>query len=291
MKPAPFTYHRPESVSGALELLVAAPSKVLAGGQSLVQQLNLRQVRTSHLVDINRLPGLNRLVVGDEEIRAGALVRHADLEDSAQLRQAFPLLHRIASRLAYRAVRNRGTVCGGVAYGDPGAEWPVLLLGLGGRVVARSTAGDREIAADDLFVGAFQTALRDDELLVETVLPKPTGWSWGFHKFARKEHVSPTGSMAMVGVKKDPDGWVRQARVAVSGIGDRPVRLSALEDRLREMPAGVLPPRADFERSVVDLQPKPDIHGSSEYKRALAATLARRALEQAVANGSTGGEQ
>jgi len=171
MKPNPFEYRRPDGIDEALAALALSDVKVLAGGQSLVPILNLRLAAPAALVDINTLPGLDEISIGTGEIRLGALVRHSQVEDSAELRQALPLLPRIAAGIAFRGIRTRGTICGSIAHADPSAEWPLVLLAMDGVVEARSVAGGRRISADHLFTGFLETSLTPGELIVETVRP------------------------------------------------------------------------------------------------------------------------
>ena len=285
MKPAPFNLHRPRGVPEALALLAGRDARVLAGGQSLVPLLAIRSVDVKHLVDINRISGLDRVSVADGEVRVGALVRHADVEDHRELRRAFPLLAQVADRLAYRAVRNRGTVCGGLAHADPTGDWPLVLLAVGGRLVARSVGREREIAADEFFTGPFDTTLAGDELLVEARFANPPGWRWGVDRFSRKT-PGPALAMAIVGLQIDAGGRVRQARVAASGAGNRPLRVHALEEQLVAKDVDHVP-SLEFGPPLAKLNGAGDLNGSAEYRRGLVATVCRRALAGAVGASAT----
>src|SRR5215470_2802427 len=151
MKPPPFEYHAPESVADALELLATLEdAKVLAGGQSLIPLLNFRLARPAHLVDVNRLPGLDRVYERDGGVAVGATVRQSGAE-------RYPLLPLALHFVAHHVIRNRGTVCGSLAHADPAAELCAVLLVLGGHVVARSLRGTRTLDAATLFRGPFET--------------------------------------------------------------------------------------------------------------------------------------
>ncbi|HVD00046.1 MAG TPA: FAD binding domain-containing protein [Candidatus Dormibacteraeota bacterium] len=282
MKPGGLRYRRPAGMSEALEFLAEPDAKVLAGGQSLVPLLNLRLAQPGTLVDINRLPGLDSIEVSPGEVRIGALVRHSGIESATALVRALPILSEIAAGLAYRAIRTRGTFCGSLAHADPLAEWPLVLCGLGGRVRAVSQRGEREIAVENFFQGFFATALEPDELLREAVLPLREGWVWGFSKFARKSGEFSL-ALALAGIERAPDGTVQQARVAVAGAGERPVRLPGLESALRGRSRESLPVDSEIAGFLEGLEPAGDLHGSREYKLALAATICRRALLRAWA--------
>src|SRR5436189_1315819 len=172
VKPPPFTYHAPGSVDEAVTLLgTLEDAKVLAGGQSLIPLLNFRLARPAHLVDVNRIAGLDRIYERDGGVAMQALVRQAAVEDSELVARACPLLTDAVRLVAHRVIRNRGTVCGSIAHADPASELPAVLLALGGNVVARSTRGERTIQASELFAGVFETALEPDELMLEAWFP------------------------------------------------------------------------------------------------------------------------
>ena len=156
VKPPPFEYHAPTSVEEACSLLASLEdAKVLAGGQSLMPLLNFRLARPQHLVDVNRIDGLDRIYERDGGIAVGALVRQAGVEDSALVARVCPLLSDAIRLVAHRVIRNRGTVCGSLAHADPASELPAVLLVLGGHVVARSARGERSIGSDQLFTGVM----------------------------------------------------------------------------------------------------------------------------------------
>jgi CO/xanthine dehydrogenase FAD-binding subunit len=172
VKPPPFEYHAPKSVEEACSLLATLEdAKVLAGGQSLIPLLNFRLARPQHLVDINRISGLDRIYERDGGIAVQALARQAQVEDSEVVARVCPLLRQAVALVAHRVIRNRGTVCGSIAHADPASELPAALLALDGKVTARSARGERVIPAGDLFAGVFETALAPDEILVEAWFP------------------------------------------------------------------------------------------------------------------------
>src|SRR5213082_763385 len=148
MKPARFGYHAPQSVEETCQLLASLEdAKVLAGGQSLVPLLNFRLARPAHLVDINRISGLDRIYERDGGVAVQALARQAAAEDSEAIARVCPLLHDALRLVAHRVIRNRGTICGSIAHADPASELPAVLLALGGHVMVRSVRGERLIAA------------------------------------------------------------------------------------------------------------------------------------------------
>ncbi len=283
MKPAWFDYHAPDNLEDALVLLGDAgiDGRVLAGGQSLMPMLNMRIVTPSVLVDINQIASLNSLQAGPDELRVGALVRHADLMRNPAVREGWPLLAEASNQIAHRTIRNRGTVCGSIAHNDPAAEHPSLLVTLDGTVVAASAGGRREIPAEDFFDGMMSTSLEPGEMVVEVRYPRPRkGACFGFAEFARR-----LGDFAIAGaaVMATMNGGVcEQARLTIIGMGDGPFRARAAETVLAgsTLDAVAITAAADEVRSAVD--PGEDVHGSSSYRRHLAGVMTERALEQAM---------
>lgn len=248
VKPPPFTYHAPASVDEACALLGSLEdAKVLAGGQSLVPLLNFRLARPQHLVDINRIQGLDRIYERDGGVAVQALARQAAVEDSPIVARVCPLLSDAMRLVAHRVIRNRGTVCGSLAHADPASELPAVLLALGGHVVARSARGERVITSDGLFTGVMETALAPDELLVEAWFPAPKG------AFAIVEESRRHGDFALAGVVRDA------GRLALFGVAPTPVLADPAE-----------PTRG--------LQPSGDLEATSEFRLHLVRVLAAKAL-------------
>ena len=281
MKPAPFEYADPRTVDEALGHLAQRgdDAKILAGGQSLVPMLNFRLARPAMIVDINRVGGLSGLTHVDGTLRIGALVRQRQLEGWARDRS--PLLVAALSLIGHAAIRNRGTVAGSIVHADPAAELPALLLALDGVAMARSSRGERRIAADELFQGPLMTSLAADELVTEThfALPNP-GDGWGFHEIARRH-----GDFALVGAVATlrlRGGRIDALRLAVFGAGPTPRRLRDAERGL----AGQSPAPALFreaaEQATRELPTHGDIHATADYRRTVAATLVARALADAT---------
>jgi len=197
VKPPKFSYVRAQSVAHALELLAqhGDDARILAGGQSLMPTLNMRLSRPKLLVDINRLENLAGITFDGKVVRIGALTRHADIMLSHMVAKYLPLLALAVPHIAHAAVRNRGTFGGSLALADPAAELPACLLALGGRIVLASASGRREVAAEDYFVGLYQTARRADELLVEALIVPEQGTRSAFRELARRH-----GDFAFAGV-------------------------------------------------------------------------------------------
>jgi carbon-monoxide dehydrogenase medium subunit len=230
LKPPQFQYHAPATVDDACALLASLDdAKVLAGGQSLLPLLNFRLARPEHLVDINRIQGLDRIYERDGGVAVQALARQAAVEDSELVGRVCPLLVAAVRLVAHRVIRNRGTICGSLAHADPASELPAVLLALGGHVIARSTRGERTIAADRLFSSVFETSLVPDELLIEVWFPASRG------AFAILEESRRHGDFALAGVVRAAD------RLALFGVAPTPVLADPRD------PAHGLQPSADLE--------------------------------------------
>jgi len=295
VKPAPFGYHRPATVAEAVALLDALRDdvKVLAGGQSLVSLMNFRLSVPAELVDINGIAELTGHDVTGDVLRLGALTRHHELERSATVRGAAPLLALAAPYVGHPQIRSMGTLGGSLSHADPAAELPGIMLALDARMVVASARGERIVPAAEFFVSHFTTALQPDELLTAVevpVAPERTG-----HAFL--EVAARYGDFALVGagaaVTVDADGVITEARIACTSVAPTPVRAAAAEELLRGATpdADVL---AEVERLVAGaLEPTPELKASAAYKRRTAGVLVARALRQAwrEAGGDMRGEK
>lgn len=281
MKPAPFRYVRARSVDDAVAALARdAEAKVLAGGQSLIAMMNVRAAKPECLVDINALSGLDYIKVKDGGLTIGALTRHETVKRSALVAEHCPLLAEAYHWIAHRAVRNRGTYGGNLCHADPASENPAVALVAGATMVLKSAKGERTVAADDFFKGVYQTAARQDELLVEVRIPsRPKGQGWGFVE------VSPRKgdfAMALVVATLELAGSnVKAARIAMAGVADRAVRLPSVESLLAGKPATDETFAAAGEAARKAINPTSDFHADEAMRRDLAATLTRRALSAA----------
>ena len=286
MKPPPFTYHAPDTLDEALALLGehGDEAKVLAGGQSLVPLLALRLARPSVLVDLRRVPGLSGIDATDGGVVFGAMTRERQAERSDVVRKQLPLLADALPLIGHVAIRTRGTIGGSVAHADPAAELPAVALALDAELTAQSAArGPRPIAAADFFEGFLSTTLEPDEILVRVTFPtaKP-GTGTAFTEAARRH-----GDFAIVGLAASltlSEGAISDARLAFAGISDVPVRAVDAEDLLvGQEPSAELFDEA-ARRATDDIDPPADLHGSSDYRRKVAAALVRRGLRAAAGN-------
>jgi carbon-monoxide dehydrogenase medium subunit len=280
MKTAPFEYHAPRTVDEVLSLLAehGDEAKVLAGGQSLVPLLAMRLARPSQLVDINEVDGLEyiRPLDGDG-VAFGALARERDAERSPLVAEQVPVLADALPLIGHVSIRNRGTIGGSMAHADASAELPAVAVIAGADMVVRSSAGERVVPAEDFFAGHFTTSMADDELLTEVRIPSgPAGAGWVFYEIARRH-----GDFALVGVAAmltlDGDR-IGDARLALIGVSDRAVRAPDAEAALRGQSATPDAFAAAAQEATKELEPATDMHGSSEFRRHLAAVATQRAL-------------
>lgn len=285
MKPPPFTHHACRSVEEAVGLLDSdADAKVISGGQSLVPMMNLRLANPSSLVDLNRIPGLNTVDAGPRGITIGATARQHDVETSAGVATAIPLIGAALGYVGHPQIRNRGTVVGSLCHADPAAELPAVFATLGGTVTAQSPAGTRTIEAADFFDSYLTTTLEANEIAtaVTFTVPQP-GTGWSFDEVTRRH-----GDFAIIGVITLVTlvaGAVTDARVTVFGGGGTPQRIAAAERLLVGTAAGDVDDdlvRSGAEAVSAALTPAGDIHGSAEYRRHVAGVLFSRGIRTSL---------
>ena len=284
MIPASFRYAAPHTVDEAIGLLRShAEAKVLAGGHSLLPLMKLRLANPPVLVDINRIPGLDYIREDGDRLRIGALVRHADFERAPLIRDRYPLLYDAAAGIGDPLVRNRGTMAGAVAHGDPAADWPAALLALDGEVVAVGPGGERTIRVDQLYTDILTTILEPDELVTEIRIPIPPARSGGaYEKLERK-----VGDYAVIGVgvqvSLDDAGAIGSVGIGLCNAGPTSIKARAAEDFLASKPPA--PDNVNEAAHLADAASDPvaDDRGPVDYKRAMVRELTRRALNRALA--------
>ncbi len=279
MIPPEFDYVVPETLDEALAALRngGEDAKVLAGGHSLVPLMKLRLASPTLLVDLRKIPGLRGALRENGAWRIGAMTRHVDLQDNAEL----GVVAEAASQIADQQVRNRGTIGGSLAHGDPASDLPAVVLAHEATVTIVGAGGARKVAAADLFQDYLTTAVGEGEILTEIRLPAMDGWGHGYEKFTRRAE-----DWAMVGVcaliKKAPDGSCEDVRVGLTHMGSTPLRATAVEDALRGQALDAAPIARAAEQADAGTQPPGDLNATSDYKRHLARVLCRRALTQAT---------
>jgi carbon-monoxide dehydrogenase medium subunit len=278
MIPPEFDYTRVTSVDEAIQALGEGgeDAKLLAGGHSLLPLMKLRLAAPSLLVDIGPLEELRGVERSNGGYRIGALTRHADLQG----REDLGVLGTAAGKIADQQVRNRGTIGGSLAHGDPASDLPGVVLALDGSVSVTGRNGEREIAAADLFEDYLTTALEPDEVMTSVSVSDPAEWSFGYEKFVRRSE-----DWAMVGVAallKVDGGTVSDARVGLTHMSSTPLRATAVEEALKGGDASKEAIASAAEHAAEGTDPPGDLNATSEYKQHLARVLTRRALETAA---------
>ncbi len=285
MIPAAFDYAAPATLDEAIELLARGhgDAKVLSGGQSLLPLLKLRMGTVGTLVDLRRVPGLSYIKEEGGKLRIGGATRECELERSDLVRSSYPLLFDTASVVADPLVRNRATVGGNLAHGDPANDHPATMLAYGAEIVARGPKGERVISIGEFFRGPFETALAGDEILTEIRIPAPPERSGGaYFKLERKVGDFATAAAA-VQLTLAADGTVQSAGIALTNVAETPVRCTQAEAFLKgkKPTAEIL---AEAGRLAAEAaSPVADWKGSVDYKRNVARVLTTRALARAVA--------
>jgi CO/xanthine dehydrogenase FAD-binding subunit len=284
VKPPPFEYFAPTSVEEATALLAehGDDAKVLAGGQSLIPLLSLRLARPAVLVDINGVDEL-RSITANGTVTLGAVTRHRAVERSADVARAVPLLAAAVPYIGHAAIRTRGTIGGSVAHADPAAELPAVALALDATFTARTSKGERDITAEDLFVGYFTTSLEPDEVLTAVRFPTAApGTGVSVQEMARRHgDFAMVAAMAQVTVR---DGSCDDVRLALVNVSDRPYRARDAEAVLRGSPPTDVAIAEAAEVATRDIEPVSDLHATAAYRTTVAKTLLQRALRDAISN-------
>jgi carbon-monoxide dehydrogenase medium subunit len=278
--PAEFDYVAPESLDDALSALAGGgeDAKLLAGGHSLLPLMKLRLAAPTLLVDLRRVPGLTGIERSNGGWSIGAMTTHTAMANEADL----GLPAAVASTIADPQVRNRGTIGGSLAHGDPASDQLAILLAYEGSVVIRGASGEREVAAADLFEDYLTTAVGEGEVLTEVRWPALDGYGFGYQKFnRRKEDWSMVAVSALV--KKAGDGSCEDVRIGLTHMGNVPLRATAAEAALRGGALDAQSIAAAAEQAAEGTEPPADLNASADYKRHLARVLCRRALEEAAA--------
>ncbi|AGW93272.1 xanthine dehydrogenase family protein subunit M [Cupriavidus sp. DF5525] len=272
MKAVAFSYHAPGSLPEALARLGAGTdvAKTMGGGQSLGPMLNLRLTRPDTVVDVSGLAALREVSATPDGIRIGACVTHAQIEDGVFAPLRGTMLQAVAGGIAYRAIRNRGTVGGSLAHADPAADWVVVMTALGARIEIASSSGARQAPMEAFMVGAYTTVLADGELIAAVHVPPATAHSrWGYQKLCRK-----TGEFAEASCAAYFDASRRFARIVLGALDGAPVVLPALTRAVAGQGAAALTASA-VDEAVAQAAP-----GKDAIDRKLYRTVVMRCVTQ-----------
>jgi len=283
MIPAAFDYHRPGTLDEALKLLKqhGDEAKVLSGGMSLLPMLKLRLASFEHLVDINRIPGLDYIKEKGGNLCIGAMTRQATLERSDLIKSKYPIIADAVPLIADPLVRNRGTIGGNVANGDPGNDQPAIMIALGATYVAQGSK-ERTIAANQFYKGLYDTALARNEILTEIRIPTPPARSGGAYTKLKRKTGDFAVAAAAVQLTLGKNGAIESARIALTNAGLTPVEAVDAAKYL----AGKMPDDKTImeaaKMAAAKSSPSADRKGSVEYKKEMARVLTARALKSAV---------
>jgi len=283
MLPAAFDYRAPTTLAEALGVLKERgdDAKVMAGGQSLIPLLKLRFAQPSLVLDIGRLPGLNKVGNHDGHVTIGALVRHVDIEHDRELAKTLPIMAEAVRWIADPLVRNRGTLVGSVCHADPAGDWGSVMLALGAELVAHSASGERVIPVAGFFQDPYTTTLKPNEIVTEIRIPVPTGHAGGaYNKLERK--VGDFATVA-VAVHVEMSGRkVTKAGIGLTSVGPTNIKATAAEKALvgHELTEEVIREAARLAAEAAE--PKDDVRGTAAYKKDVVRVFVQRGLHTAL---------
>ncbi len=279
MIPAEFDYTAPDTLEEAIKAVVdgGEDAKLLAGGHSLLPLMKLRLAAPSLLVDLRKVPGLHGIQREDGTWRIGALTTHSEIEHTADL----GVVARVAGTIADPQVRNRGTIGGSLAHGDPASDLPAVMMICDATVTLQAAGGvQRSVGANDLFQNYMETAIEPAEVLTEVRMPAYDGWGYSYQKFNRR---SEDWAMVAVSVLVKQTGDVcEDVRVGLTNMSSVPLRAGAVEEALRGQPLNAESIARAAEQADAGTDPPADLNATADYKRHLARVLCRRALEEAA---------
>ena len=284
MIPPAFDYHAPRTVGEAITLLgtLGSDAKLLAGGHSLLPMMKLRFAQPAHLIDLNRIPELRGISQDGANIVIGAMTVENELIASPLLQARLPLLSEAAKLIADPQVRNRGTIGGDIAHGDPANDHPALAIAIDATFTLQGPQGRRDVKADAFFHGTYLTALAEDEILVAIRAPAFTaGTGWAYEKLKRK-----TGDWATAGaavVLRLNAGTVSHVRIALTNVAPAALRAVAAEQALLGQPLSEASITAAATAAMAATDPAADLRGDVEYKTAMAGEMLKRAIRAAAA--------
>lgn len=284
MIPPAFEYHAPRSLPEAIGLLgsLGADAKLLAGGHSLLPMMKLRFAQPAHLIDLNRIAELRGICEDGADVVIGAMTVENDLIASPILRAKVPLLAEAPRLIADPQVRNRGTIGGDIAHGDPANDHPALAIAVDARFMLQGPNGQRTVAAGDFFQGLYATDMAEDEILVSIRVPAfAPGTGWAYEKLKRKTGDWATAAAAVV--LRLEGGRVSHCRITLTNAAPTALRATDAEAALlgRTLDDAAVDEAAAKAMAICD--PAEDLRGDREYKTAMAGQMVRRALRAAAA--------
>jgi carbon-monoxide dehydrogenase medium subunit len=276
--PAPFDYVAPATVEEALAALVEAgdEAKVIAGGQSLLPVLRMRLNAPSLVIDLGKVESLRGVRDDGDALVLGAMTTYQTLLDDPAVSEHLLLLTRATETIADPQIRHRGTIGGALAHADPAGDLGAAALALEATFTVLGRSGARTVPADQFFLGLFETAVGEDELLTEIRFPKHSGWGAHYEKFVRVSHQWSIVAVAATVLAEG--GTIREARIGLTNMGDRPLRATSVEQALVGQPGTEDAVRRAVESVAEGTEPPSDLNGDAEYRRSIAPVLTRRAV-------------
>jgi aerobic carbon-monoxide dehydrogenase medium subunit len=283
--PAKFDYVAPTSLEEALGALSehGEDAKLMAGGQSLLPVLRMRLNAPEVVIDLGRIDSLRGIRDDGDALVIGALTTHSEIVTDDLVREHALLLSKAAAEVADNQIRHRGTFGGSCAHADPAGDMGSAALALDAEFGIAGPGGTRTVPATEFFVGLFETAIGEDEILTEIRVPKKTGWGAHYEKFVRVAHQWPI--VAVAATVNASGGSIVEAKIALTNMGSTPLRATATESALAGAPATEDGVRAAAEQAAEGTRPPSDLNGDADYRRHLATVLARRAVLKAAGAG------
>ena len=283
MIPPSFEYHRPSSVDEAIGLLssLGSEAKILAGGHSLLPMMKLRFAQPEHLVDINRIPELKGVRVIGDDIVIGAMTSENAIIADPVLNEKVPLLPEAARLIADPIVRNRGTIGGDIAHGDPANDHPAIALACDAVMTIAGPEGIRQVAASDFFLGTYWTALEENDILTAiTMKAFPPGAGYSYKKLKRK--IGDWATAACAVVVSLSGGKIDHVRITLTNLGPTALRAHDAEEVLLGQTATTDLIKQAADRAMAICDPAEDLRGDPEYKTAMAGQMVQRAISEAL---------
>lgn len=284
MIPPKFDYHAPKTIAEAVSLLteLGSEAKLLAGGHSLLPMMKLRFAQPGHLIDLNAIAELRGICLDGDTVVIGAMTVESDLIVSDLLRARVPLLSEAPRLIADPQVRNRGTIGGDIAHGDPGNDHPALALACDAEFVLQGPSGCRTVPADGFFLGTYMTLLEENEVMVTIRVPAfAQGTGWAYEKLKRKTGDWATAGCAVV-LRRSGD-TVTHVRIALTNVAQTALRATAAEHALLNRHFDDANVAAAVAAAVAATDPAEDLRGDADYKKAMAGVMVKRALNTAWA--------
>ena len=283
MIPPSFEYHRPSTVDEAIGLLssLGSEAKILAGGHSLLPMMKLRFAQPEHLVDINRIPELKGVRVIGDDIVIGAMTSENAIIADPVLNEKVPLLPEAARLIADPIVRNRGTIGGDIAHGDPANDHPAIALACDAVMTIAGPEGIRQVAASDFFLGTYWTALEENDILTAiTMKAFPAGAGYSYKKLKRK--IGDWATAACAVVVSLSGGKIDHVRITLTNLGSTALRAHDAEEVLLGQTATTDLIKQAADRAMAICDPAEDLRGDPEYKTAMAGQMVQRAISEAL---------